>query len=115
MKRGVALLYPQRKRCYRCRRFFGFLILAGLWCSYRCAGHPEPSRNPAAWPRGHFVPWGWGRRKAKKVFDDEAEALEYPTRGDKSAYLCGYCLTWHIGTTWSGDLSGVPQGEESKS
>ena len=95
--RGAALIYPERKRCMTCRSFFGFTILAGLWCSYECAGHPEPSKDPEDWPRQHRLHWRVGRQ-AKKVYDSEQEATRSGRLPEPlNAYLCDYCLTWHIG------------------
>ncbi len=109
------LVYPQRKRCGTCRGFFGFMVLAGLWCSHECAGHPPPSAEAADWPREHYVPLGWhgqrGRR-AKQVFDSEQEAERTARQMGKDPYLCSYCLSWHIGKSRSGDLSGSLQGED---
>lgn len=85
------VLYPMRKRCRRCRRFFGPLVVAGLWCSYHCAGHPVPSDDPAEWPRHHLVPSR--PPKPKRQYLSEAEAAARP---HGAVYLCWYCLTWHI-------------------
>lgn len=109
-RRGERFLFPARKRCMRCRSFFGFLVLAGLWCSYECAGHPVPSSDPADWPREHRLVWRLQR--AKRAFDSEDEANGWTVRQGKTAYPCGYCLMWHVGTTRSGDLSRSPRTEE---
>lgn len=84
------VLYPARKRCRRCRRFFGPLVVAGLWCSYHCAGHDVPSTDPADWPRRHFVP---ATMKEKRAYLSAEEAAAQP---HGAVYLCSYCLTWHI-------------------
>lgn len=40
---GRLRLYPNRKRCLACRSYFGFIVVDGLFCSYRCAGIPKPN------------------------------------------------------------------------
>lgn len=107
--RGKALVYPERKRCLTCRGFFGFTILAGLWCSYECAGHPEPSRDPRDWPRGHRL--HWSLRRAKRVFDSEAEARACQGTRGKTPYLCDYCLTWHVGSWTPNSRAGKVMAE----
>lgn len=34
------LLYPQRRRCRACRRYFGFAVVLRMYCSQQCAGTP---------------------------------------------------------------------------
>lgn len=100
MRRGPAWVYPERKRCFGCRSFFGFIVLSGLYCSARCARVPEISTDPADWPREHFsvVPHSNGVRRAKRdwVTQDQADAAAQ--RNGKQAYRCGYCLGMHIGS-----------------
>ena len=91
-------LWPARVRCRACRRFFGPLVLDGQWCSYACAGHPEPSADCMEWPRQHFrFAYRRGRlvRIAKLALPSEAQALR---ESRKTAYRCDYCLMWHRAT-----------------
>ena len=69
-----------------------------MFCSYRCAKHPEPTLDPSKAPRecayerdGKFV--------SKRKFRCEAEIPDSITsRPDVSVYLCKHCLYWHTGT-----------------
>lgn len=96
-KSGKLWVYPDRKRCFKCRKYFGFLILDGLYDSYECAGRqPE---NPDDWPREHFVPVkGTNLKKPKHVFLTLREAQREAKRTGKTAYQCGYCANFHVGT-----------------
>ena len=95
-------IYPQRQRCIACRRYFNALVLAGQWCSYECAGHPQPSRNPADWPREH---WRKAIRRHDRIEKEghltqaQAQFAVMANDGDGALqeYLCSYCLMWHIG------------------
>lgn len=95
------LLYPQRQRCARCRNYFDFNVVLGLFCSYACGGLREPSRDPADWPRQHKV----GRLREGKIipklaFWSQGQAEQGRREcGDRTlnVYLCGYCHQWHMG------------------
>lgn len=94
------LLYPVRQRCRKCRRFFGPLVVDGLYDSWECAGRTPPEQESESWPREHFrwsVPWWQGRQSKveKAAFETEAEALAEP---NKTAYVCSYCHKWHRAT-----------------
>lgn len=98
-ERGLGLLYPDRKRCRRCRRYFGFLVVDGLYDSYECAGRPRPEDTPPdLWPREHYVPRPGGERRPKAVFLSQGAAERAATRHGKEAYRCGFCGDWHIGS-----------------
>jgi hypothetical protein len=90
-------VWPERKRCRKCRRYFGPLVLDGKFCSYHCAGHDVPSIDPADWPRGHRR---WDHPNIQWVekvpYLSEEEALRTGHR--VRAYRCGYCLMWHRAT-----------------
>lgn len=93
------LLYPERKRCAKCRRYFGPIVISGLWCSRKCAGAAEISADPKDWPREHFSWGGHGRvPRAKTDFQLPTVARREAKRYGKEAYQCGYCLGWHIGS-----------------
>jgi hypothetical protein len=96
--RGTSLTYPDRKRCYVCHQYFGFIVVWGLYCSYECAGMPPPSRYPEEWPREHFSARG-GQREEKRAFLSPREAREFVQSWapDKEPYECGHCGMWHIG------------------
>lgn len=98
-ERGLGLLYPDRKRCRACRRYFGFLVVDGLYDSYECAGRPRPEDTPPdLWPREHYVPKPGGVRQPKAVFLTERAAQRAAERHGKEAYRCGFCGDWHIGS-----------------
>lgn len=93
-------VYPDRVRCRACRSYFGFLYVDGMFCSYECAGLPEPSRNPEDWPRQHhigFRPRFNGVPQEKRWFRSEGEALDSPGAKGQDAYRCEYCRHWHLG------------------
>ena len=95
--RGLTWIYPDRKRCYRCRKYLGITIIDGLYDSYACAGRPHPDRAPPeTWPRQHFV-WVNGQRRPKAVWDDQRQAQRAAKRNNKDAYVCDFCGCWHIG------------------
>lgn len=95
--RGPLWRYPDRKRCYRCRSYFGFLIVDGLYDSFECAGRPDPDADPERWPREHFS-WSNGERRRKRSWASERAAGSAARKRDKSAYRCGWCGGWHIGS-----------------
>lgn len=98
-RRGLAWLYPDRKRCMTCRRYFGFLVVDGLYDSYECAGRPNPDDTPPdLWPREHYVPRPGGERRPKAAFLSEKAAQRAAERHGKEAYRCGFCGDWHIGS-----------------
>ena len=93
------MLYPERKRCKTCRGgLYDSHVLSGLYCSYRCAKHPEPARDPAKAPRecayerdGKFV--------FKRKFRCEKEIPDtILSKPDVSVYRCSHCLYLHTGT-----------------
>ncbi len=101
MRRGLAWRYPDRKRCARCRRYFGFLVVKGLWCSYACARLPNPALVlPDDWPREHYSKRG-GVRRPKRAWRDQRAAERAAKLNGKQAYVCGFCNEWHIGTSRS--------------
>lgn len=109
--RGAELVWPQRKRCYACRSYFGFEVIEGLYCSRACAGL-------APWVRVQAVPLPGGtevrdlprscrsalwarpgpRAKQRFVSKDMAQAaiLESGVT-DLEAYECPNCGFWHMG------------------
>lgn len=91
MPRSNELVYPERRRCRACRSYFGFIVIRGQFCSYRCADMAEPSQDPMSWPRSHRY-----GLKEKRFFLSREEAEEV-CQPDKGVYLCDYCGTWHIG------------------
>lgn len=99
------LLYPDRKRCRKCRSYFGFLIVDRLYCSYACAGVPAPPlwdpNNPLIYPRKcrTAIPPYTDTWKPKQRFDtpEEAEKALLQAPG-KEVYHCDFCRHWHIGS-----------------
>lgn len=97
-QRGPEWRYPNRKRCLRCRRYFGFLVVEGLYDSYPCAGRSDPSLAPPdEWPREHFARVG-GERKPKRAWAGRRIAERQARLYGKEAYVCGFCNEWHIGS-----------------
>jgi hypothetical protein len=98
VKRGDALLYPDRQRCMICQKYFSGLVVKGLYDSYECAGMEVPSPNWRERPRCCVNP---ARRSLKVALLSEEEAVKkLRTQREKrpaSVYECGYCGMWHIG------------------
>lgn len=98
-QRGQALLYPERKRCLACRRYFGFLVVDGLYDSWECAGRHPLSSNPDDWPREHYVPERpWRPKREKHAWLTLTEAERVASKFNKEAYQCGFCCKYHIGS-----------------
>lgn len=90
--------YPARTRCKTCRKAFGTHVLSGLYCSYRCAGHPEPTRDPAKAPRECAYVRD-GKPVFKRKFRCEGEIpADLRAKPDVSVYRCSHCLYLHTGT-----------------
>lgn len=97
------LLYPERKRCRKCRSYFGFEIIERLYCSYECAGKPRPDRSdPSSAPRECALPAykGGGFKRSYELLE-EAEEVAARSREQgrplSEAYQCSYCLYFHVG------------------
>jgi hypothetical protein len=101
-------LYPVRVRCYACRRFFGFEVVDRLYCSWACAGRPEPEFP--LWPTGPAGPKVprecklglTGRRSStfKRRFRSLQAALAAAEASPVSGldvYPCSYCGFFHVG------------------
>jgi hypothetical protein len=99
------LLYPERKRCRKCRRFFSFTPpIDLLYCSWECAERDAPvGPDPEVVPRecrkrdagldGNWKSWAWKAR-----FETRQEALNCLGNGSgMDVYPCNYCGFWHIG------------------
>lgn len=101
------VLFPRRMRCRACRGALGTKaidpVYAGLYCSPRCAGIPEPARSPEEAPRECRTQrdgkWAWKRR-----YRCEAEIPDR-IREDPSTswYTCSHCLHLHVGHTRMGE------------
>lgn len=92
------LLYPERKRCAACRKYFCWSVIDGLYDSRECAGLEPLSDDPADWPREHYVrdhdrPV---RKKVDWLYEDRAKRKA--RKEGKEAYRCNYCFGWHIGS-----------------
>lgn len=91
-------LFPKRQRCKACRGAFTGHVLNGLYCSYKCANHPEPTKDASKAPRecayqrdGKFV--------FKRKFRCEQEIPDtIMSKPDVSVYTCKHCLYIHTGT-----------------
>lgn len=97
-------LFPERQRCKACRGGFGEIdeygnigALDGLYCSYRCAGAAEPSKDPARNPR-ECVTQRDGKWQFKRRFRSMSEVPD-KLRDDPSStqYWCSNCRLIHTG------------------
>lgn len=78
---------------------FGFAVIDGLYCSWRCAGRSGPSEDPADWPREHFTKAPHSdRRRPKHGYLTQGEAEQAAIWNHKTAYRCSYCSEFHIGS-----------------
>lgn len=96
-----ALVWPQRKRCRACRRFWPEPTIKGMFCSMTCAGLPEPGVDLEQAPRGCKVRtlgppgspfWAW-----KVRYRTQEEAMRVPQPG-LTVYECDHCGHWHRST-----------------
>ena len=89
--------YPQRQRCKTCRKKFGSLVLAGLYCSYSCGNFPSPAANVADAPRGckREANGRWDY-KTKFLYEDQVPE-KYRKDASTNIYLCDNCRMYHIG------------------
>lgn len=103
------LLYPERKRCRRCRRYLTLTIIDGLYCSMECALQtPDDEADCLIVPRECRVakrrkggPKRWYfKRRYHSLYQLIGEAL--PNAGE-SIYRCGYCGFLHMGRRRVGD------------
>lgn len=103
-------LAPVRTRCKKCRNGFGDLIVLGMFCTYGCAGLPEPDTNPDTAPRqckraarsderGEWV--------FKQKFLNPEQAQRYLKPGT-SLYRCSNCFFLHIGNASAPPKQGIP-------
>jgi DNA-binding XRE family transcriptional regulator len=90
-------LFPDRLRCKTCRKKLEDVVLNGLFCSYRCAGHPTPAASVTAAPRHckREVSNVWNF-KSRYRYENEVPAK---LRNDPATniYRCDYCLFLHVG------------------
>src|SRR5688572_8370737 len=86
--------YPNRKRCLACRKYFGFIVVKRLWCSYECAGMTPPSDNFRDWPREHRR--AGGQPKATYLCPEDVDVRRH-SKDTIHVYECGYCGMWHLG------------------
>lgn len=110
------LLFPERKRCGVCRQFFGFYVIAGLYCSQECAGIPGgvadliPARiDPATLPRGCRTVRD-GEIRAKVRYGTEADADDHIPNNPNTqmnSYRCGHCGYWHVGHKQHPEMKGT--------
>lgn len=72
-------------------------MLSGLYDSYKCAGHPEPSNGLDRVPRHckRMVNNQWGLKTKYRFENEVSEKL----RNDPGTniYRCDYCLYLHVG------------------
>lgn len=95
------LLYPERKRCRTCRRYFAFIVVLRQDCSEECAGLPEYPRSAEELPRRCRV---WDSREScwrpKIVYWTEPDAQRAARKQRSFWYLCdretGGCGEYHL-------------------
>jgi hypothetical protein len=88
--------YPQRQRCLACHRYFAWLVIKRLWCSYECAEMQPPSRDPADWPRHHRTGGSVPREKTGYTHPEVVDAARHK-RETIHLYPCDYCGMYHLG------------------
>lgn len=100
---GTKLAQPERKRCYACRKFFGFAVYDELYCSRECA------QLPVGWllldeaPRTCWSWWkqldGTKKRDWKVRYDSEQDARKRCPflASEVKFYHCPNCHGWHFG------------------
>lgn len=91
------ILYPKRQRCKTCSKKLDKVVLAGMFCSYRCGSFPNPAKTLAEAPRGC-------KREVNNVWDYKTRFLAPTLVPDKfkndaavNVYLCDNCRQYHIG------------------
>ncbi len=92
------LLYPERKKCWECGRYFAFAVIFRLYCSRECAGMPERPLDVAQWPRTCRV-WRDGAWEPKAVYLTPEEAQEAADLHHNHWYACEGaegCGMYHI-------------------
>ena len=98
-KLSDALLYPERKKCRRCRGAFTFIVIDRQYCSYDCAGVPAP--DVTEHPRSCWT----DQLDPKYCYytpddADRAARLHNEARNPRErlhAYYCDRHHMWHIG------------------
>lgn len=101
-RRGPQWVYPDRRRCFACRNYFGFSIIKGLYCSYQCAGMPQPDLSPNG-PRWCVKPSRMKGGGLKRWFDSQAEAEAFILKIRDpylSSYCCDNCGSFHVGHSY---------------
>ena len=96
------LLWPERKRCYACRRYLAALwVVDLLYCSYECSGRFDmrAGLQPGEAPRSCKV-YRRGRWRWKHAYPS-AEAAEQ-ANPNMVVYQCGFCSDWHLATPKKG-------------
>jgi hypothetical protein len=103
-------LAPERTRCKKCRSAFGDLIVLRMFCSYRCAGLPAPTRDVTKAPRecrraarsDERGEWAF-----KQKFETAQAAQRYLKPGT-NLYRCSHCFFLHIGNASPPSQVGLP-------
>lgn len=89
--------YPDRVRCAKCSKKLSTMVLAGLYCSYKCGGFSEPFKKVEDAPRSCRLErdskWIW---KQKYRADNE---VPEKLRNDPATnvYRCSHCQFLHVG------------------
>ena len=90
-------LFPQRQRCKTCRKSFTDIVLAGVYCSYKCGKFSAPAKTIDDAPRSckREVNNSWGYKTRFKAPSEVPP--KYQNDPSTNIYLCDNCRTYHIG------------------
>jgi hypothetical protein len=73
-----------------------------MYCSYECAGVPEPSQNIQDAPRQCITGSPARGYRFKRKYDWPGEVPDNLKKDTTlSVYQCNYCLYWHVGHDFS--------------
>jgi hypothetical protein len=108
-------LHPTRKRCKACNYALGNEAILRMFCSYACAGLPEPDLNPETAPRpckraarsDEAGEWAFKQR-----FTTPETAGRY-LRPGTTLYRCANCFFLHIGNVSAPPTVGIPDAPTS--
>lgn len=97
---ATEMLFPDRQRCKKCSKGFGSgaaVVFLGMYCSARCAGMAEATRDPRLAPRECRTERG-GAWEFKRRYRSIGE-IPARIREDASVdhYWCNHCGSLHIG------------------
>lgn len=95
--RGESHVYPQRRRCLKCRNFFDFIVIKRLYCSYSCADMFDVSAMPVDQLPRQCSSFRGTRRVAKNWYDTPEQAEVDAVKAGTRSYYCNMHGCWHLG------------------